>query len=802
MTTIWQDIRYGLRVLAASPGYAVAVVLTLALAIGANTVIFSFANVLAIRPLPIRDPEQLAWIYALDPQRGNGRARSSYPDYTAWRDSLRSVEALAAVTRDDVTMTGRGEPERLEVNRTSASLQPIWGLRTIAGRFYRSAEDVPGARCVAVLAHHFWRQRFQASRGVVGTSLTLDGRSCEVVGVLAPDIEIGNLSTIDLWMPLAIDVTRAARDDRRYSVIGRRRPGVTLEQVDAEVKTISERLQRESPATNAGWSSRAASTHEAITGPDTWIVLGLLGAVVSFILLIACANVANLMLARATGRRGELAVRTALGAGRWRVVRQLVTESLLLGLFGGIVGLAVAAAGLKVIRAVASEPFFELVTIDQNVLLFGAALSFVAPLLFSVLPAVHATGADASEALKQASARTIGGAARRSRHALVVSQVALSLSLLVVSGLIVRSMIAVTRADLGMDPKALLTLQMGLPEWKYGSTRVGPFYDDLLRTIESLPGVQAAGAASRLPLLASAPSVRFAIEGRPDPKAEERPWAAEVIASPGFFRAVGMPLIAGRLFAPTDDGSREPVAVVSAETARRYWKTHEAAVGARVSVIAPGQPPSWMRIVGVVADVANANIERAPDPHLYLPMAQQPARSVGVIVRSEQPEALAAAVRGAIRAADPELAISDMQTMARALDEEQSDSRVLTGMFVAFGVIALLLASTGLYGVIAFSVGQREQEIGVRVALGASPHEIRRMIFRQAARLVVVGCVFGVLGAAALTQTIRSILFGVTPLDPATYAAVLATIAACAVLATWLPARRAASLDPVRSLRA
>jgi putative ABC transport system permease protein len=790
-----------MRVLAASPGYSLAVVLTLALAIGANAVIFSFANVLAIRPLPIAEPEQLAWIYSLDPQRGNPRARSSYPDFVSWRDGLRSVEALAAVTADNVTMTGAGEPERLEVNRTSASLQPIWGLKMLSGRFYRPSEDAPGAPCVAVLAHHFWKERFRGSPDSVGTSVTLDGRSCEIVGVLAPDIEIGNLTTIDLWMPLAVDATRAARGDRRYSVIGKRRPGVTLAQVDAEVKAISERSQREYPDTNAGWSSRAAATREAITGPDTWIILGLLGAVVSFILLIACANVANLMLARATGRRGELAIRTALGASRWRVVRQLVTESLLLGVLGGAVGLAFAGAGLKMIRAVASEPFFELVTIDRNVLLFGLALSFLAPLLFSVLPAAHTTGADAGEALKQSSARTTGGAARRTRHALVVSQVALSLALLVVSGLIVRTMIAITRADLGLDPDRLLTLRMELPEWKYDEARVAPFYDDLLRAIEALPGVDGVGAASRLPVIASPPSVAFAIEGRPDPRAEERPWAARVIASPGFFGATGIPLIAGRPFATTDDGSREPVAVVSAEAARRYWKTPAGAIGARVSLKAPGEPPSWTRIIGVVADVANANIERAPDPHLYLPMAQQPERAVGIVVRSEQPAALFAAVRGAIRAGDPELAISDLRTMAQAMDEDRSSSLVLTGMFVAFGVIALALAFTGLYGVIAFSVGQREQEIGLRVALGARPGEIRGMILRQGARLVAIGCVVGLAGAWGITQTIRSVLYGVTPLDPVTYVTVFIAICSSAAVATWLPARRAAKLDPVRSLR-
>jgi predicted permease len=798
---VWQDVTYGARVLRKNPGYALGVVFTLALALGANTVIFSFANVLLIRPLPFGDTEQLAWIYTLDPQRGTDRSSASYPDYVAWRDGLESVSVLGAFRRDSAALTGRGEPARLVAFRTTANIVEIWKLQPVAGRLYRADEDRPGAPCVVALAHRFWQRHFNGAHGAIGGAITVDGRSCTVIGVVSPAVEIGNMSEIDVWLPLAADVTRTRRDERVYRVVGIRAPGATVEQVGAEARAISERLQREYPATNAGWSSRAATTREAITGPDTWITLALLGAVVLFVLVIACANVANLMLARASGRRGELAVRTALGASRARVVRQLLIEGLLLGALGGVAGLALGGASLQLIRAVAFEPFFELITIDRNVILFAALLSFLAPLIFSVLPALHATGPGAGDALKQASARTIGGAARRSRHALVVAQVALSIMLLVVAGLILRTMIAITRADLRLNPATLLTVYVELPERSYPDAGVTPFYEAVLRRIGALPGIRSAAVGSSLPVLENAPPARFAIEGQAAATADERPWAARVSVTSEYFAAVGLPLIGGRTFALTDTRDSGAVAVVNAEAARRYWTTSERAIGARVSLAPAGAPPQWVRIVGVVGNVENADLQRAPDPHLYLPMIQAPERDVGILVRTAQPGAIADGVRAAVRAEDPQLPLSQLRTVERALEEDRSSGRILTAMFAAFGVVALLLACTGLYGVVAFSVGQREQEIGVRLALGAVPRQITRLVFSQAARLVTIGVAIGVLGAAALARAAESVLYGVTSLDPITYAVVLATMVVCATVAAWVPARRATRLDPVRTLR-
>jgi predicted permease len=802
MRTFWQDSRISVRMLVKSPTYAAIVTATLALAIGANTVIFGFANILVLRPLPIGEPEGLAWIYTVDPQRSATRSAASWQDYVAWRDRMRSVSALAAWQNGTVTMTGRGEAERLVANRTTANMFDVWQLPMALGRAYHPDEDRPGAACTVVLAHRFWTREFRGARSAVGDSLTLDGRSCTVVGVLPPAIEIGNLGEIDVWLPLAVDASTAPPDRRVYRTAGRMRPGVTVEQVTAEARAISEQLQREHTASHAGWTSRALGTREAITGPDTWVVLTLLIVVVTLVLVIACANVANLMLARAAGRRGELAVRAALGASRGRIVQQLVTEALVLGLAGGIMGLAVGAAGMRLVRASSSERFFDLLTVDGNVVAFAILLSFVAPLLFSLLPALHSTSAGPNDVLKDSGHRTLGGAGRRSRHALVVAQVALAISLLVVAGLVVRTMVAITRIDLGVNPHALLTLQLDLPEWRHSNAEVPRFYGGLLDDLERAPSIEAVGATSVLPLVAAPRVVRFDIDGRPAPSEDQRPWAGQTIVTNAYLDAAGIPVLRGRGFIRTDGPGTQPIAIVSAEMARRYWGSPDEAVGAGLTVAGPDGTKRSVRVVGVVGNTANPDIESPPDPVLYLPFAQHPVRSLGVVVRTGNPAAAGEAARTIIRAADPMLPVFRMRTLADAIEEELSSSWMLTSLFVAFGVLALLLSSTGLYGVMSYTVGQRTQEIGVRVALGAMPSNIRQLVFRQAFRLLALGAVTGLVGAGLLGQALASELYGVTPFDLPTYGGVLAVVAASAFFATWIPTRRAMRLDPVQSLKA
>jgi putative ABC transport system permease protein len=797
------DLRFVFRLLAKQPAYAAIVMLTLALAIGANTVIFSFVNVLVLRPLPIGQPETLGWLWTLHPQSRTTRGSFSYRDFTDLRNASQSFSTLAATTGDSVTLTGRGEPQRLLARRVTASLFETWQLRTVAGRVLRPEEDVPGGPCSIVLSHKLWVSHFQRDPAVLTQSVNVDGRACTIVGVLDPSIEFGNLSLTDVWMPIAADPAAGRRDDRRYSVIGRLKPGVTLEQADGEIRTIAERLAREFPATNAGWSARVAPTKEAIAGSDTWVILALLSLVVGFVLLIACANVTNLALARVSGRRRELAVRTALGASRWRTLRLLLIEGLVLGAAGGALGVVLGDVGLRLIRAAAYEPFFELIRIDRTVLLFAAGISILCPILFSLIPALLTSDDQASEALKEGG-RTSGAVrARRSRHALVVAQVALAMTLLVVATLVVRSMIAINRVDIGFDPHPLLTAQIVTPEWKHRDDgAVSRLQEALVARLQRVPGVEAAAATSALPALAVGARQTFVVSGRPPASDAERPWARRFVVSADFFRTVGLPVLAGRAFANGDQSETEPVAIINATAAQKYFGSTAAALDARLSLAGPNEPQQWIRVVGVAGDTSNPDIELPPDPHVYLPLTQKPERAMALVVRGQRPGDLAAAVRAGVRETDADVPVFQVRTFDEAIKDELSSSVILAWMFSAFAVVALVLASTGLYGVISYTVGQRTQEIGVRMALGALPADIRRLVISQGARLLAIGGGIGLAGAVLVSQTMRSVLYGVTTLDPVTYAGVVIAILASAALAMWVPMRRATRLDPVRSLRA
>jgi predicted permease len=813
-----QDLRFGFRALTKSPAYTLVAIATLALAIGANTVIFSFANILVLKPLPLRDPDGLAWVFSTDPHSGP-RGRSSFADYQSLRDRAQTLESLAATTDDNVTLTGRGEPMRLYARRVTGNFFDVWGLRPAAGRLLRAGEDEPGGACTIVLSDHLWASLFQRDPSIVSTSLAIDGRSCIVAGVVEPAIEIGNLTLIDVWMPISADALRAKRDVRNFAVFGRMKPGATVDQVGADLRAIAEDLQREHPDTNTGWTTRTVNTKTAIMGENSWLIFGLLFVVVGFVLLIACANIANLMLARATGRRRELAVRVALGATRWVVVRQLVTESLLLGIAAGVLGLGVADAGLRLIRAAAYEPFFALVVIDRQVLGFALVLSVVAPLVFSTLPALHAASDAFAAGLREGGRSGSTALARRSRNALIVAQVSLAIVLLVVAGLIVRTMIALNRIDLGFDPKPMLTAQLELPEWKFTTDAdVARFYERLVERVNRMPGVAASAAVTGLPSLAPGTRIQFDIADRRAAAAADRPWARRFAATDGYLSAAGIVLLQGRWFTRVDATGTPRVVVVNVEAARRYWQTADRAIGSRIAIgsgeAAPavgarggGAPRAveeapWAEVVGVVANVANPDLESAPDPYVYESLAQKPARAAAFVVRTPRPADLIPQLRTAVRETNGDVPLFQVRPMQIALDDAMSSNLVLSSLFVAFAALALVLATAGLYGVISFVVGQRTQEIGVRVALGAVPSDIRRLVFGQGLGVVAIGTVLGLAGAAVLARTLSAILYGVTPFDPLTYGGVVFAVFTSAVGAMWVPARRAMRLDPVRSLRA
>jgi predicted permease len=512
--------------------------------------------------------------------------------------------------------------------------------------------------------------------------------------------------------------------------------------------------------------------------------------------------VANLMLARATRRRREMAVRVALGATRWAVVQQLVIESLCIGISGGLLGVAIAEAGLRLIRAASYEPFFKMVVIDRYVLGFAVVLSILTPVLFSVLPSFHAASEAFASGLREGGRSGATAGARRSRNALVVAQVSLAMILLIMAGLIVRSLIAVRRIDLGFDPRVVLTAQIELPAWKFTTDgEVARFYDRVEERLARIPGATAAGAATGLPALAAGSRVAFDLAERRATTAAERPWAQRFTATPGYLSATGIPLLRGRWFSHADSRETTPVVVINAEAARRYFQTVDRAIGARILLPGRGADRS-AEVIGVVGVVANPDLESAPAPWIYDLAAQRPPRSASLVVRAVRPSDLAGQLRVAVHEIDADVPVFEVRTLQTALDDDMSSNRVLMSMFVAFAVLALVLATAGVYAVISFLVGQRTQEIGVRVALGAVPSDIRRLIFGQGLGLVVVGGAIGLAGAATLAKTLASTLFGVTPFDPATYGTVIAVVLLAALGAMWAPAQRAIRLDPVKSLKA
>ena len=691
----------------------------------------------------------------------------------------------------------------MAANAVTANLFEVWGLRPKLGRLFRGGDDAPGAEPVVVLSHQFWQRQFASDPGIVGAALTLDGKRVSVIGVLEPAIEIGNLSEIDVWVPLVPDAAEQGRDRRTLQMLGRLARGVTHAEADAEVRALAAVLERDHPVTNRNWGARVATTREAMTGRDTWQVLALLSLAVGLLLLIACANLANAMLARSMERNREIALRVALGARRRVLVRQLLAEYAVLASVGGALGLAVAYGGVRAIKAVVYEPFFALLSIDGRVVLFAIVTTLVTCVLFGLAPALRAARADPIVALAQGSARMIGGVGvRRSRAALVVAQVTLAVALTVLGALVARSMIEESRIDLGFRTGDLWTFRVDLPQSTYEDPeRLRQFYDRATDRLSSLPRVRSVAVVDRLPVLGGIAMTTLDIEGRPVARQADQPWAARTSISAGYFATAAIPLLTGRVLAPTDRPDALPVVVVNRELARRYFGSVEQALGSRVSLGRSDEPATWRVIVGVVGDIRPADITAPPNPELYLPLAQEAARSVSFMMRAPGGDASAASIRSLMREVDPALAVYELRTMDQALAIETSSDVMLTGLFVSFAVIALVLAATGLYGVIAYLVSQRTREIGIRIALGALPRSVGRMVLGEAAVLFGLGMILGLGIALLLARGMRSLLYGIGPVDPPTYVGAAAVLAAVMFIAAYVPARRAMRVNPLGALR-
>ena len=802
MPAIARDLRHGLRLFIKQPGYALAAVVTLALAIGANTLIFTMANVLVLKPLPMRDPDRLGWIFATGPDVISWRGPISLPEYAAYRDGASNFATLSAYERRTFTMSVDGTAERILAHVVIGDLQSLWGLRAIRGRTLTVADERIGAPGVAVLSHRFWIARFGGGE-VLGRAIRFNGEERSIVGVLTPDIELGNVAEIDVWLPYQSDPLQASWSDRSWRAVGRLAESATIESAHAQVAALSARIVAEHPDTNRDRSARVGPTRDALGAADTWVILSMLVTVVGLLLLLACANVMNLLIARLIARRQELAVRTALGGTRWRIVRQIVSESLVLGVAGGARGLAIAWGGLAAIHAAAYEPFFRQLSFDGRVIGFAAALAFIAPLVFSILPALRLLRADAAAVLNDASIRSVGSrTAARGQSALVVLQVTLAVTLLVVAALVVQSMAAITRIDVGYRVSGLLSTHIDIPSWKITDDREAlRMRQTLVDRAAAIAGVSGATSASELPALAPPDSVTFAIANQVAADPAGHPSVALTIASPDYFGVMGIPILAGRAFAPGDASSPAPVVVISRAMAHKFWGDERQALGAQIVLEPTAAEPRAATVIGVAGDIANTGFGQPPRPHVYALDAHRPARSFYLILRGPAAETLAPELRTVVRSVDPDLPTYQLRTVAESWADETSSSKLLSGMFAAFAIVAMLLAVGGLYGVMSYAVSQRTSEIAIRMALGASAGAVARSFVGRSLALTGAGTALGVGGALALAQAMRSTLYGIGPSDPITYLGVITLTGVAALIAAWIPMRRAARVDPVQGLR-
>lgn len=808
MGDLIRDLRHALRVLTQSPGFSLAAILTLALGIGAATAIFSMVDAVLLRPLPFAGQDRLVTVWGEVRERNQPHVEVSLQDYEGWREGNRvfSDLALLAATDSDLALSGGDQPLHVRGRLVSANLFDVLGVSPALGRSFRPEEDRPDSQDVAVISHGFWQRRFGGDRGVLGKTLSLDGEPTLVIGVMPESFRFPK--DVDLWIPAGpLGSAPELKTIRVFEAIGRLKPGVSIEQAQTDMTALSTRLEEVHPQTNQGYRASLRPLVDEILG-DTGPALLLLLAAVALVLLIACANVAGLLLARAASRQKETAVRIALGAGRPRLIRQLLTESVLLAFLAAAVGLFLAWLGLRIVTAVgpADIPRLDEVGIDGRVLAFTLGVSLVTAVLFGLAPALQAARPDLTSSLKEGGKSSASRGSRRLRSLLVVAEVALALVLLVGAGLVIRSFLHLQRTDLGFEPESLLTMRITL----YGDKRPEPhqwaaFYRDVAQRAEALPGVERASVVLLRPL--SGPigwDYDFMVEGQAPDEQKKNPTANHERVSPGYFRTMGIPLVAGRDFTWSDGAEAPPVVIVNQSMARRFWPGQDP-VGKRLRFGRPeGRQGQWMTVVGVVGDVRYRELQSIK-PDIYVPFLQDPHWAMDLVVRTgSDPLSAASAVTAAVQEVDRDQPVSGITTMERALSDTVARPRLRTFILGVFAALALLLAAVGLYGIIAQSVAQRRQEIGIRIALGAGRPEVLRLVLRQGLGLTLAGLAAGLGLALAVGATgwLSTLLYGVESMDLVTFALVPLVLLAVAVAASLLPALRATRVDPLTVLRA
>jgi putative ABC transport system permease protein len=809
MESWMQDLRYGARMLLRSPGFAAVAILTLALGIGANTAIFSVIEAVLLRPLAYQNPDRLVLINH-DYPKLNLKASVSAPGYAHYRDHAGSFSSVAALTGWNANLTGAGEPERIQANTVTANFFATLGVQPARGRLFQADEDQPGRNHVVVLSDGLWHRRFGGDPSLLNQTITLNGEAYTILGIMPPGFEFGRElgRQVDLWAPIAF--TPDQLDPRNLTneylvVLARLKPGVSLMQARAEMDTIATNLRRQyMPGMDrSAWGLTLQPLRELVIG-DIGPALMILGAAVAFVLLIACANVANLLLARAAVREKEVATRTALGASRGRVVRQLLTESMLLSVLGGGVGWALAFWGVRLLSTLEDLgiPRAYEIRLDGIVLAFTLGISLLTGILFGLVPALQSSRCDLHEALKEGGRTGTGGIRHRMRDLLVVAETALALVLLIGSGLLIKSFVRVQQVSPGFHPDHVLAMQVSLPAFKYKEAgQIDTFYRQALESIRRLPGVQSAGATSILPMSGQNSSGSFRIEGRAVQTGEVIPHGDRWSVTEGYFQAMQIPLVRGRTFTAQDTAEAPGVAIIDETMARKYWP-REDPLGQRITFEGTADKPRWREIVGIVGHVKHKGLEGESRVQYYLPHRQRPLGAMALVVRgASDPASMATPVRKALRELDADLPVFRVTTMDQLVADSSAQRRFSTLLIALFSALALVLAVVGLYGIMTYAVVQRSHEIGVRMALGAQQSNVLAMIVRQGMTLTAAGLVIGLGSAWGLTRLMSNLLFEVTATDPWVFAVLSMVLAGVALLALIIPARRAARVDPLIALR-
>jgi putative ABC transport system permease protein len=798
MEILLRDIRHGVRGLLKRPGFTAIALIALALGIGANTAIFSLVNAVLLRPLPFAEPDRLVWVWG-NIRNGGNRASVSPLDFLDYRKQNTTFEEFAASIGVPLNLTGGGEPERLIAAGVTGNYFQALGAKPLLGRTFQLENEKSGSDQVTVLSYGLWQKRFGGDLAIINKTVTLDSKTCQIIGVMPQDFSFPR--SAELWIPLNFDISPEMKQRKAHFLrpIGRLKPGVTLAQAQADTDAVARRLEEQYPDSNTGWNLRLVSLREQLVGntrPTLFILFGAVG----FVLLIACANVANLLLVRAAGRQKEIALRTALGAGRFRIVRQMITESVLLALAGGALGTLLAIWGVELLvkLSAGSIPSTAQVRIDATVLGFTLLISLVTGVLFGLAPALRTMKLNLSESLKEGGRSGSEGPQRnRTRSALVVLESAVAVVLLIGAGLLIRSLIELQKVSPGFDAHNVLTMRVDLPRAKYDKPdKAANFFSQLEGRIGGLPGVENVGLVSELPLTGLLSDMPYAVEGRPPVSIDQAFDDDFRRVNRQYFAALRIPFLRGRNFTEQEVRQSAKVVIISDLLALQTFPNEEP-IGKRL-IMAMGNEP--FEIIGIVGDIRHRALESRPAAAMYLPTYEK--GSMNVVIRTKGDAAgLSGAVRREVQRIDPDQPVADVRTMEEWVDTSVAAPRYRTTLLGLFALVALVLAATGIYGVMSYSVSQRTHEIGVRMALGARQLDVLKLVVRQGMILVVVGVGLGLLGAIALTRVMTTLLFDVTARDPLTFIVVAALLTLIAFVACYLPARRATKVDPLVALR-